>query len=203
MWWEYEQTGFDITNVSGRMRFTRKASGFARADYQIGIDSGDFDLRLDIPNYPSINDSSFFVQLFVKQAHNDYTNRIGARRYYSGGTHYNRAVATINGVGQTAVTVSGNSFAVRITRVGTVLSVYFKSGATWTFITSYDFGVHASNLTTIEILCNGGSAPNGSYIEVDNLKFAAGCPSGTILWTTTSTSTSSSTSSSTTTTEAP
>jgi hypothetical protein len=164
--------------------------------YQYFLGSGDFDIRISINDYtPDSSSDGFFAALRVGDngSWNDWS-RVRIKKQ-SVGPYQHYARNYINGVAQTASDVDKASVATgfRITRVGTVITLYHEYLGSWVQAVSDDFGERASNISTVHMYAYDDSNRGGS-IEFDNLIFVEGCPSGyPKAWTTTSSTTTTTT----------
>ena len=173
------------------------ATAYIRTVYQYIIQSGDFIIEIDVPDYQpdSSNDGLYFdFRVDDVTPGTGSSNRARVRYNIDGGTHEVLFLYKVNGI-------SGNSgddnpasrpTKLRITRSGNILSGYYYTD-TWHLLESKDFSSYASDLYYVKLNV-GDQASRGGYVEFDNLIFVEGCPAGyPKAWTTTTSSTTTTT----------
>ena len=184
--------GASISLSGSAMKITIPNSTDAaiRTQYKYLLASGDFDVRVDIVEY-SPEDVNNGLSAYFWLTQSDYTDFAHIRYYLTAGTGTIKTDFRTNGADDVGGTSAHTPTKFRITRIGTVISVYYFEGGQWNLDRSKDFGGTAGDIKQIHFYAAdtpiGGNY--GGYVRFDNLVFYGGCPDGSTTWTSTSTST--------------
>jgi hypothetical protein len=169
--------------------------GHAHVYYDYTVNSGDFDIQIDIAAYTE-DDSRWghLTQFIISDSPGygaaSFDHACDIKLEIDNYTLYVRSIIWKSNVAvdNTVAYPAGTPTALRITRVGNYISAYYYYSGSWNILSnSVDLESYASTLEIVNLHVTNGWENHGGQTDFDNLVFTHGCPSPTTTTTTTTT----------------